>query len=373
MPRNDKLFIMKKFDNILGTAVVITNGLLGDIHAKTAHGLIRGCSRFKILGIIDFNFAGRDAGEVLDGKNRNIPVFASIEDFLKKRTEKPKYAVIGGAFEGGILPEDWRREVLNAIKNGLDIVCGLHQYLSDDAEFREAAGKYGVELLDIRKPPPIGELHFWSGEIFSVNTSIIAVLGIDCAVGKRTTAKLLTDSCNKNGIKTEMVYTGQTGWMQGYKYGFMFDATPNDFVSGELEKAILDCVKESSPDLVIIEGQSGLRNPSGPCGSEFLLSANAKGVILQYAPFQKYFEGLENLGCLLPSVEDEIELIKMYGAKTLAVTLNPAGGVDSDLISYQKEKSAELNIPFIRPLHENMESLLPVVRNFIKERKQGKR
>ena len=359
---------MKKFDSIQGTAVVITNGLLGDLHAKTAHGLIRGTSRFKILGVIDYNYAGRDAGEVLDGRIRNIPVFESIEDFLSKCEEKPQFAIIGGAFEGGILPDDWRKEVLNAIKNGLDIVCGLHQYLSDDAEFREASQKYGIELLDIRKPPPISELHFWSGEIFSVKASIIAVLGIDCAVGKRTTAKFLTDTCNKNGIKTEMIYTGQTGWMQGYKYGFMFDATPNDFVSGELEKVILDCVKESSPDLIIIEGQSGLRNPSGPCGSELILSANAKGVILQYAPFQKYYEGLEDLGCLLPAVEDEIELMRMYGARTLAVALNPAGGTDSDLISYQKEKLEELNIPFIRPLHESLDSLLPVIRDFIKEK-----
>jgi hypothetical protein len=36
----------------------------------------------------------------------------------------------------------------------------------------------------------VSELHFWKGEIFKVKAARIAVLGIDCAVGKRTTAHL---------------------------------------------------------------------------------------------------------------------------------------------------------------------------------------
>ena len=81
--------------------------------------------------------------------------------------------------------------------------------------------------------------------------------------------------CRGSGIHTELIYTGQTGWMQGARFGFVLDATPNDFVSGELEHAILACDAALSPDLIIIEGQSGLRNPSGPCGAELLLSAQA--------------------------------------------------------------------------------------------------
>ena len=37
------------------------------------------------------------------------------------------------------------------------------------------------------------------------------------------------------GRRTEVIYTGQTGWLQGFRHGFIFDATLNDFVSGELE------------------------------------------------------------------------------------------------------------------------------------------
>jgi hypothetical protein len=36
----------------------------------------------------------------------------------------------------------------------------------------------------------------------------------------------------KAGYRAEMIYTGQTGWMQGAKYGFVFDSTPQRFYFG---------------------------------------------------------------------------------------------------------------------------------------------
>ena len=56
-------------------AIIITAGYLDSNSGKTAHGLIRGTDRYNIVGVIDEKSAGQDAGEVLDGKKRNIPVF----------------------------------------------------------------------------------------------------------------------------------------------------------------------------------------------------------------------------------------------------------------------------------------------------------
>ena len=102
---------------------------------------------------------------------------------------------------------------------------------------------------------------------------------MDCAMGKRTAARMLTQACKKHDINAQMIYTGQTGWLQGGQYGFVFDSTLNDFISGELEHAIITCNKETSPDLILLEGQSALRNPSGPCGSELLVSGNEHAFI----------------------------------------------------------------------------------------------
>jgi uncharacterized NAD-dependent epimerase/dehydratase family protein len=349
------------------TALILTNGRLATADAKTAHGLIRGTERFSIIGVIDPVSCGKDAGEIVDGRFRNIPVFESIRTFLDHSRQKPDYCIIGVALSGGRLPEDWNDTLLEVLENRISIISTMHQLLSEKPLLREAARKNGVQVIDLRKPKPIDQLHFWSGDIFKVRAAKIAVLGMDCAIGKRTTARFITELCRPVGIRTEMIYTGQTGWLQGYKHGFIFDATLNDFVSGELEHAVVECDRQSSPDLILIEGQSGLRNPSGPCGSEIIVSANVKGVILQHAPFRKYFEDLEHLYCLLPDVKDEIELIRMYGAQTLAVTLNDEGGTREELADVQQRLSQRLQLPVVCPLHEGMETLLPVIRQFISQ------
>jgi len=350
---------------VKGAALILTNGWLKDVYAKTAHGLLRGSDRFEISGVIDPVFAGKTAGEVLQEKNMNIPVFAHIQDAVKGLSRKPVYCIIGVAVHGGKMPDSFRTQVIEAIKNSMSIVSGLHSYLSEDREFREMAEKYRVELMDVRKPRPINELRFWSGEIYSLKVPRIAILGMDCVIGKRTTGQLLMEMCRRRGIKTEMIYTGQTGWMQGLKYGFILDATVNDFISGEIERSILECASEAKPDLILIEGQSSLRNPSGPCGAEFILSGDCRGVILQHAPGRPYFDGLETLGCKIPPVQDEIELIAFYGARTLAVSLNEANMTGGEMSRYQRDLQDKLGIPVVRPLREGLDSLISVMIKYI--------
>ena len=347
------------------TALILTNGRLATSDAKTAHGLIRGTDRFSIVGVIDPANCGKDAGQIVDGRFRNIPVFESLRTFLDHSRQKPDYVIIGVALSGGRLPADWNNILLQVLENRIRIISTMHQLLSEDPVLHDAARKNGVEIIDLRKPKPIDQLHFWSGDIYKVRAAKIAVLGMDCSIGKRTTARLITELCRQEDIRTEMVYTGQTGWLQGYQHGFIFDATLNDFVSGELEHAVVECDRQTSPDLILIEGQSGLRNPSGPCGSEIILSANVKSVILQHAPFRKYFEDLEHLNCLLPDLKDEIDLIRMYGAQTLAVALNGEGGTHEELSDYRQDLARKLQIPVVCPLHEGTAALLPVIRQFI--------
>lgn len=351
------------------TAVILSNGWINNSHAKTTHGILLGSDRFDILGIIDPVYAGQNINDLLNDRVMNVPIYATTEECLKKLPEKPKYCLVGISSRGGKLPEGVRGEIIQAIRNGLTVVCGLHSFLNDDPEFQREAEKAQVELIDIRKPRPTKELRFWTGEIYSVKTPRIALLGMDCVIGKRTTGTLLLELFRRNNIKAEMIYTGQTGWMQGFKHGFIFDATVNDFISGEIERVIIECERESSPDLILIEGQSSLRNPSGPCGSEFLKSGNVKGVILQHAPGRKYFDAVEFPEGLIPSVEEEIELIRMYDAETLGVTLKEEEWDDARMAAYQKDLSGKLPIPVMRPFKEGVASLLPTIRKFIEEGK----
>ncbi len=347
-----------------GTAIVVCDGFFATANGKTAHGLVRGTERYRILGVIDPPTAGRDAGEVLDGRPRGIPVYASIGDALAAG-HRPDFCVVGVATSGGRLTPGLKALLLEAIGSGMSVVNGLHEFLSDDRELAAAAAHGHVTITDVRRTAKRTDLHFWSGEILEVEAPRIAVLGTDCALGKRTTARFLLEACRRAGIPTELVFTGQTGWMQGAPFGFIFDSIPNDFVSGELEHAIVSCWRAARPDLILLEGQSALRNPSGPCGSEFLISGRARGVILQHAPARACYEGLEGLDLRIPPVSDEIALIRTLGARTLAVTLNGEHMSRGALEAERNRLRAELGIPVVLPLEEGVDSLLPVVREFL--------
>jgi uncharacterized NAD-dependent epimerase/dehydratase family protein len=346
-------------------AIVLTDGLLMTSDAKTAHGLIRGTERFNIIGLVDGEAnAGKDAGELLDGKHRAIPVFATM-DAAFDATKNIEYIIIGVATVGGILPKNMLSLIYDAVSKGISVVNGLHEYLNDKADLVAMAASTGAQLIDVRKPKSRADLHFWDGAIFNVKAPIVAVIGMDCAMGKRTTARLLKQACVSEGMKAEMIYTGQTGWLQGGKYGFIFDSTLNDFVSGELEHAIVSCWKETQPDILFLEGQSSLRNPSGPCGLELLISGNAKHVVLIFAPKRKYFDNEAHWG-EIPSVASEIEIIKKLGSKVIAVAVNTENCTDEEAYAFQKEYTASLGLPVLLPIQEGVAPVIPILKALTK-------
>lgn len=348
-------------------AIVITAGYLDTNSGKTAHGLIRGTDRFNIVGIIDDKCAGKDAGEVLDGKKRNIPVYESISSFLATSKTKAEYCIIGVATKGGVIPELLRDMLKVALEHGFGLVNGLHEYISDIPDLAHLAAEKGLEIIDVRKPKRFKDLHFWTGKIKSVHCPKIAVLGTDCALGKRTTTRFLTEAMRKAGYRAEMIYTGQTGWMQGARYGFIFDSTLNDFISGEMEHAIVQCWDEAKPDIVFIEGQSSLRNPSGPAGAEWIVSADATAVVLQHNPARKQYKDMEYYPAYIPDPKDEIDLIKIYGAPTVALTINSAKMTEKDARDYAGKYEKSLGIPVILPLEDGVDRLVPIFKDMIEK------
>ena len=350
-----------------GNAIVITAGYLDTNSGKTANGLIRGSERFNILGIIDHKHPGKDAGEVLDGKRRNIPVYGSIQEFINQSPQKAEYCVIGVATKGGVIPDSLRAMLREALENGFHLVNGLHDYVSDHPDLADLARSKGLQIIDVRKPKKFKDLHFWSGKIANVHCPKIAVLGTDCALGKRTTTRFLMEAMRAAGFKAEMIYTGQTGWMQGAKYGFIFDSTLNDFISGEMEHAVVQCWEEVKPDIMFIEGQSSLRNPSGPAGSEWIVSAAANAVVLQHNPPRKQYKDMEYYPAYIADPKDEIELIRMYGAPTVAVTVNTAKMTQQEARDYAAQYRKKLGIPVILPLEDGVDELIPIFRDMIEK------
>src|SRR6195952_2865202 len=81
-------------------ATVFCEGNFAEIDGKTANGLIRQSERYEITSVIDSTKAGRDAGDVLDGVSKGIPIVADLTAALAMH---PACFVVGVAPTSGLL------------------------------------------------------------------------------------------------------------------------------------------------------------------------------------------------------------------------------------------------------------------------------
>ena len=281
-------------------------------NGKTAHGLVRYTTRYEIVSVVDSAAPLGDAGEILDGKKRGIPLFQDLDEACEKT--KPDTFIIGAVSEGGVLPEGYDKAVIYALNQGLNVVSGLHHFISDDTRFTSIADKNGCKITDVRKMFR-DHKRFYTGEICRVESTRIATLGTDSAIGKRTTAVTIVNELKKRKRTADMIYTGQTGWMQGWPHGTVIDALINDFVSGEIEGAILDSWRDEKPEFIIIEGQGSLVHPFFPGGFEILAAGQIHGFTLQDAPGRPYLDGFP--GYPMPDPMRVVKIAKLLSERPL--------------------------------------------------------
>ena len=342
-------------------ALILCEGHFGQSMGKTANGLVRYSGKYAIAGVLDGTKAGRDAGEVLDGRRAGIPIFASLRDALAKLAEKPRVLIIGVATFGGYIPQEFRPVIKEAIEVGLDVVAGLHEFLSDDAEFAALAARHGVRLIDVRKPRPLRELEQFSDRSRHLECLRVPVLGTDGSIGKRTTAIQLTEALNAAGVKTEFVATGQTGLLQGARYGVPIDAIGGDFMVGELESQIVRAYQENRPKVIVVEGQGSISHPAYVCGTRAIIMASMpSGIILQHAPGRKTRNfRREVVAWPMPTVEKETEMLELFsGSKVIAITINHENLTPDDVQRVVREYESKYGLPTCDPLLDGCDKLV---------------
>ena len=349
-------------------AVVYCEGAFDTTNGKTAHGLVRFSRRYNVLAVIDSSLCGRDAGEVLDDINRDIPLVDSVEDAYEialMRKLKLTHFVIGLAPDGGRMGSKVRDDIIVAIEFGLNVDCGLHDFLTDDPELAELAAERGVELRDIRKPPDRSSLHFFTGDIAEVEAFKIAVLGTDSAVGKRTTAWKIVEGFESAGTTAELVGTGQTAWLQGARYGVVMDSLVNDFVAGEIEHAVVSAWREKKPAVIVIEGQGSLLNPAYPGGMEILAAARPDTIVLQHAPNRKEYDGFP--GHTLHPLSRQIAALEAVSEATVtAVTINHEGMTEESIPYVCESIERAFGIPAVDVLLEGADRLIDALARQVK-------
>ncbi|MEJ2196857.1 MAG: DUF1611 domain-containing protein [Ignavibacteriaceae bacterium] len=350
-----------------GNAIVYCEGAFNTPNGKTAHGLVRFTKRYNILAVIDSKYTGQDASYVLDGKEKGIPITASLNEAVEinKSIDKvPTHLVIGLAPDGGRLNKAAKRTVEEALNYGLNVDSGLHDFLTDDKQLIKLAKEKNIKIRDVRKPVSRNKLHFFEGKIEKVDSLIIAILGTDSAIGKRTTAWIIVNELNNKNIKAEMIGTGQTAWMQGAKYSVIMDSIVNDFVSGEIENAVYEAWKIEKPKAIIIEGQGSLMNPAYPGGFEILAAGRPDIIILQHAPARKEYDGFP--GYVLHPLDKQIQAIELLSGKpVIAVTINHENLELSTIPRLCNELNKKYNLPFYDVLLNGADDLIEQIITYI--------
>ena len=326
------------------SAVIYCEGHFGQIDGKTANGLVRYSQAYRILSVIDTRLKGYDSGQVLDNVTNAIPIVEDLEAAVTRQAYIPDTLIYGIAPSTGKMSTTDREVVLNAISLGMNIVGGLHEYLGDDPEISSAAEAANVKIRDIRKPKPTKDMRLFDGSVSEVKAIRIAVLGTDCAIGKRTTATILARELNACGIKAILVSTGQTGLMQGAKYGIAMDAVPPQFCCGELERVIVAASHDNDPDVILIEGQGALSHPAF-CTSAFILrGSQPSAVVLQHAPKRAHRCDFPTMP--MPLIKSEITLIEAFAdTRVIGITLNHEAMTGTDVIRTIDSLSRDLGIP----------------------------
>jgi uncharacterized NAD-dependent epimerase/dehydratase family protein len=224
--------------------------------AKTAEALLR-YARDPVSAVVDRSATIEDAEPVVGDPGRDVPVVESMDEALTREADR---LAIGVAPVGGQLPDDWRADIRAALEHGLDVVSGLHDFLSEDDELARLAAANDAEIHDLRRPPT--EQPIYSSQVLDLDATIVLTVGTDCSSGKMTTSVELANTLAERGHEVGLAATGQTGLMVGADSGVVVDAVPADFVAGWGEKIVLDAHEATQADVIVAEGQGALSHPA---------------------------------------------------------------------------------------------------------------
>ena len=320
-------------------------------YAKTARGVMR-YRRESVVAMLD----SKRAGETDDG----VPIVGSVEDALPYT---PDTALVGVVTQGGHFPGDWQELLKTCVSHGLDLENGLHVRLHDIPGLPELAAQHGVELRDLREPPP--DLSTATGENLEVNATIVLTVGSDCAIGKMTATCELDLEARKRGLKSVFVPTGQTG-IAIAGWGISVDAVVSDFLAGAAERLVVEGGKRG--DLLWVEGQGAILHPiysgvtvglmHGSAPHLYVLCHEVGRTVVEGDPTASPIVGLRELIDL-----HERMSLKLRPATVACIALNSSGVSDEDAGKAIATAEEETGLPADDPVRFGAGKLLDAVLN----------
>lgn len=291
--------------------IILTEGLSNPHQGKTARNLIY-YKPEEVLAVFDRTQPGKCSGELLGVGS--VPVTGSLANFPDANT-----LLIGVATPGGKIPLSYKEIILEAICRKMNVINGLHEFLTDDPDIRSAAIQNNVKLIDIRLNQ---EKEVVQRKGINPNCLRIHTVGNDCSLGKMIVGLELNNALIKAGYDAKFCATGQTGILiEGD--GVPIDAVVGDFINGAAERLVL---KNQHHEILNIEGQGSLVHPRYSSVTLGLLhGCMPHGLIMCYEMGREYIHGMDNIK--IPPLEEVINLYEvmanlMHPCKVIGIAIN---------------------------------------------------
>lgn len=333
----------------------LTEGHTEPHAGKTAANLVR-YKREEVVGLLDSTQKGRTAGELL-GTGPDVPIFGSLDE-----APDANMLVLGIAPPGGKIPTAWRAVILHAItRRKMDVMAGLHDFLSDDAEFAAAAKAAGTKLIDVRKnsEKTIARRKGIRPDCLRVHT-----VGHDCSIGKMVVSVEIANGLKRRGRDAKFIATGQTGIMiEGD--GLPLDCVVADFVSGAAEKMILE---HQHHEILLVEGQGSLVHPSYSGVTLSLLHGCApQALILCYEIGRETVTGVESVK--IPPLSLHKQLFETMAnlhqkCEVIGIGINSRRVSSEEAFLERARVKAEFGLPACDVLRDGPDELVDAVTNF---------
>ena len=330
--------------------LILAEAFSHDVHyGKTLRGVMR-YRRDSVVAILDT----QRAGETDDG----VPIVATAAEGMR---HGPDTALVGVVTQGGRFPGDWQELLKSCVAHGLDLENGLHVRLHDIPGLPALAAEHGVELRDLREPPP--DLSTATGANLDVDATIVLTVGSDCAIGKMTATCELDLEARKRGLRSVFVPTGQTG-IAIAGWGIAVDAVVSDFIAGAAERLVVEGGKRG--DLLWVEGQGAILHPIYSGVTVGLIHGSAPHLyVLCHEVGRTITEG-DPTESPLPSLPELIDLhqrmsLKKRPARVVAISLNTSTLDEDEARAAIAAAEAETGLPADDPVRFGAGKLLEAV------------
>jgi uncharacterized NAD-dependent epimerase/dehydratase family protein len=332
--------------------LILAEAFSDDVHyGKTLRGVLR-YRRESVVAILDT----QRAGESDDG----VPIVATVDEGMQYG---PNTALVGVVTQGGRFPGDWQELLKSCVRQGLELENGLHVRLHDIPGLPELAREHGVELRDLREPPP--ELSTATGENLEVDATIVLTVGSDCAIGKMTTTCEFDLEARKRGLRSVFVPTGQTG-IAIAGWGMAVDAVVSDFIAGAAERLVVEGGRRG--DLLWVEGQGAILHPIYSGVTVGLIHGSAPHLyVLCHEVGRTVTEG-DPTESPIPSLPELVDLhermsLKRRPAKVVAIALNTSPVPEDEACLAIAAAEEETGLPADDPVRFGAGKLLEAVLN----------